>query len=358
MKNKIKNIAMTMLICISAAVLLTGCIGTEVNKRVFVQLMGIEKNGGVYEVNLQFYSPQSSNGSPDISQSNSASVSGNGSTLYEAVANAELRSGKELFLGHTKLIIIGTGITEPSDELLPLLQNSISPICPVVYSREPASITDTFMSEGLFSADRLTKIMDSNVRSGNCIYTTFAQLTENTGTLNAAAAIPIIQAENESISFNGAAFAEKGGIQGHLASEDTLGLKLLLDDFKYNDKIPVTVSVGDAYAAVDIIGSDTKKYADISDGRLRVNTCIDLKINITENRYNLSEQQISQAVCKSIQDNCISAYSTSVWYSGCDVFGIYKLVRRDRPDFILTYNSDRTHYLKDSILNITVKAKQ
>lgn len=120
----------------------------------------------------------------------------------------------------------------------------------------------------------------------------------------------------------------------------------------------MTVSVGDAYAAVDIIGSDTKKYADISDGRLRVNTCIDLKINITENRYNLSEQQIFQAVCKSIQDNCISAYSTSVWYSNCDVFGIYKLVRRDRPDFILTYNSDRTHYLKDSILNITVKAKQ
>lgn len=336
--------------------IMSSCSGEEVNKRTFVQLMGIEKYGEAYVVSMQLYNSESSDGSHDISKANAASVTGSGTTVYEAISSAETKTGKSLFLGHIKLIILGNGLGDPSDELSAFLDSEISPSCPVVYSSRPQSITDTFLKEGLYSADKLLKNMDSYVKSGKCLYTTIASIEESIRIFGAASPIPIIRSANDEISFSGAAFAGTNGIRIVLSDDDTTGLKLLLDDFRSGDKYTVPVHIGDKTAAAVITKAKTKNKAYVEEGRLHINSDIALKIIIPDNPYSLSEKQISEAVCRSVRDSCTSAFSTSVWDDKSDVFHIQKLIRRDCPEFLDAYKNDREQILKDSILNINVKA--
>ncbi|MGN0586658.1 MAG: Ger(x)C family spore germination C-terminal domain-containing protein [Oscillospiraceae bacterium] len=350
MQHNIK--AAYIFIITSALFIFTACSGQEVNQRAFVQLMGIEKNGDNYVVNMQMYTPMSSSGSPDISQTNSSSVSGSGATVYEAISNAEVTAGKSMFLGHIKLMILGRGIDDPAKELSAFLDGTVSPACPVVYSYDVKSVIDTEISEGLFTADNMLKTMDAYVRSGKCMYTTIAGIEENIACLNAAAPLPLISSEGDSVNFNGAILAHSGGIGGRISADDMFGVKLMCGDVKSGDKILVPVQVGDKSAAAEILKADITKKAAEENGKLKITADVCIKINIAENKDNLSEKQISEAVCRSVRDSCISAFSTAVWSEERDIFGISKLIRRDCPD--LKYSEDT---LRNSVLFINVKSE-
>lgn len=340
------------LILLALVTMLSACSGQEVNQRAFVQLMGIEKNGGNYVVNMQMYTPMSSDGAPDISQTNSSSVSGIGATVYEAISNAELSVGKSMFLGHTKLIILGKGIKEPAKELSAFLDGTISPACPVVYSNDVGSVVATETTEGLFSADNILKTMDAYDRCGKCMYTTIAEIEENISSLNVAAPLSVINSDGNSVGFNGVILARRDSISGRISSDDMTGVKILCNDIKSDAEIIIPVQVGDKTAAVQILKSDITKKAAEENGRLKIMADVCIKIHITENKDNLSREQISEAVCISIRDSCISAFSTAVWSEECDIFGISKLVRRDCPNIV--YSQDT---LKNSVLIINVTSK-
>ena len=59
-------------VCLTVSVLLTGCFGgMEVGDRAFVQLMGLERQDGIYQVTLQIYKSESGTADPDVSKANS-----------------------------------------------------------------------------------------------------------------------------------------------------------------------------------------------------------------------------------------------------------------------------------------------
>lgn len=348
MHNRIKY----MFIILISATIFTACSGQEVNQRAFVQLMGIEKNAGNYVVSMQLYTPMSSSGSPDISQTNSSAVSGSGSTVFDAISDAELSVGKSMFLGHTKLIVLGRGINEPAKELSVFLDGTISPACPVVYSNDVFSVISIETTEGLFSADNILKTMELYIQNGKCIYTTMAEIEESIACLNTAAPLPVIKTEGSQIAFNGAVLAKNNSISGKISSDDILGVKILCNEVKGDSTITIPIYVGEKYAAVQLLKSDICKKASEENGKLKITADVCLNIHIVENKYELSREQISEAVCRNIRDSCISAFSTAVWSEECDIFGISKLVRRDCPNMI--YDRDT---LKNSILNINVTSK-
>ena len=332
--------------------MLSACSGREVNQRAFVQLMGIEKSGGNYVVQMQMYTPMSSDGAPDISQTNSSSVSGSGATVCEAISDAELSVEKSMFLGHTKLIILGKGIKEPAKELSAFLDGTISPACPVVYSNDVGAVIAAETTEGLFSADNILKTMDVYARSGKCIYTTIAGVEENLSCLDAAVPLPVINSDGSTIGFNGAILARRDSISGRISSDDMTGVKILCDDIKRDAEIIMPVKVGEKTAAVQILNADITKKAAEENGKLKITADVCVKIHIAENKDNLSRGHISEVVCRSIRDSCISAFSTAVWSEECDIFGVSKLVRRDCPN--IAYNQDT---LKNSVLIINVTSK-
>ncbi len=348
-----------VLFFICTALTMSGCFGgLEVNDRAFVQLMGLEREDDLYAVSLQIYKSESGTPDPDVSKANSISVSGSGATISAALADAELSLGKKLFLGHIKLLIIGEGIENPSDELALFLDGSVSPSCPVAYSDDPQAVAETLLEDGTFSAEQLLKLMETAASQGETVYTSVADVASKTGISDTAAALPCIASDGETIRFRGMTFARKNGTAGYLAEEDVQGVKLLTNSFERGDRITVPVIAGENRATAYITGTKSCLKTEYSEGKLRVCADVCIKIKTEENPFGANEKLIEAAVRESVKDTCISAFSTAVWYNSCDIFDIKKLVRRDCPDFYGEYCENDEKYLGESVLTVNVTSHE
>lgn len=344
-----------IIVLVLSAALFTGCYGgREVSDRAFAQLIGIDKTNGIYTVTAQIYISESGSGEPDASLANSAAVTGNGVTLSAALADAEINSGKGLFLGHVKSIVIGSGIDAPPDDLEYFLDCGVSPVCPVFYSNDPAAVAGTFFSEELFSAEQFTALSETASAQGKTAVCTLSELLENTGVLDCAAAIPVAKAEKNTVNFDGLTFARKNGVAGIISPEDTAGAKILLGKFENGDEIIIPVTVENTLCAAGINAVKTRLRVEITGGELKIYADVKLNITVTENPSKKDEIQIKKAAKENIRDACVSAYSSAVWYNFCDIYGIKKLVRRDCPDFFEEYCSAPEKYLANSSLTVTV----
>lgn len=339
--------------CIILPLAASGCFGgLEVNDRAFVQLMGLERRDEVYMVTLQVYKSESGSTEPDVSKANSFAVSGEGATVSAAIADAELSLGKRIFLGHIKLLIIGSGIENPADELALFLDGSVSPSCPVAYSDDPAKAAGTLLEDGAFSAEQIIRLMDSAASQGKTVYASLADIASQAGVLNCAAALPVIRAEKDTVKFEGLTFARKNGTSGNIADADVLGVKLLCGGFESGDCVTVPVTVGEKRASMKIIGSRVCVKTEFSEDTLHIYADLKLKTSEAENPDGISSEQLEKALRQSVSDTCVSAFSTAVWYSGCDIFGIKKLVRRDCPEMYDLYCGDEERYLAESVLTL------
>lgn len=344
---------------ICTALTMSGCFGgLEVNDRAFVQLMGLEREDDVYMVSLQIYKSESGTPDPDVSKANSVSVNGSGATISAALADAELSLGKKLFLGHIKLLIIGEGIENPSDELALFLDGSVSPSCPVAYSDDPQAVSETLLEDGAFSAEQLLKLMETAAAQGNTVYTSVADVASKTGISDTAAALPCIVSDGETINFRGMTFARKNGTAGYLAEEDVQGVKLLTNSFECGDRITVPVIAGENRATAYITEAKSCLKTEYSEGKLRVCADVCIKIKTEENPFGANKKLVEAAVRESVKDTCISAFSTAVWYNSCDIFDIKKLVRRDCPDFYGEYCENDEKYLGESVLTVNVTSHE
>ena len=343
-------------LCMTASLLLTGCFGgMEVNDRAFIQLMGLERSNNIYTVTLQIYKSESGTSDPDVSKANSMVVSGQGATVQSALSDAEITVGKRLFPGHIKLLIIGSGIKSPADELSLFLDGSVSPSCPIAYSEDPSAAAGVLFEEGAFSAEQLMRLMETSAAEGKTIYTSLADIASDTGVLGCPSALPNIRPEGDTVRFDGLTFIKKNGAAGALSEEDVPGVKLLQNKFKSGDMITIPVISGDKRATASLIAAKTDLKAEIEDGKLHVYADIKLKMNVTENPYDIERSLIEKSVRESIRETCISAFFTAVWYNYQDIFGIKKGLRRDHPEQYEEYCSNEEKFLAESILTIKLK---
>ncbi len=350
--------AVILAVMIFSAVSMTSCFGSlEVNDRAFVQLMGLDRKNDIYMVTLQIYKSESGSSEPDTSKANSIAVSGNGETVSAALADAELKSGKRLFLGHIKMLIIGNGIKNPADELSLFTDGNVSPSCPVVFSQNPVQAAGTLMEEGTFSAEQFLNIMSAASAQGKTVFTSLADILSETR--ESGAAIPEITARQKSktAEFDGLVLADGNGVFAKLSEETTLGVKILQNGFERDDKVTLPVSVNGRNASVFITGAKTKLKAGFSDGKLRISAEVCLKIRTAENPYGITEETIGKAVRESVRDICTKAFSEAVWHNSCDIFGIKKLVRRDLPDLYGEYCGDSHRYLEESVLSVRITSR-
>ena len=349
--------AVILAVMIFSAVSMTGCFGSlEVNDRAFVQLMGLDKKNDLYMVTLQIYKSESGSSEPDTSKANSIAVSGKGETVSSALADAELKAGKRLFLGHIKMLIIGNGINSPADELLLFTDGNVSPSCPVVFSKDPSQAAGTLLEEGTFSAEQFLNIMSAASAQGETVFTSLADIL----TPDSGAAIPEITArpKEKTAKFDGLVLADRNGVFAKLSEENTLGVKILQNGFERDDKVTLHISVNGRNASVFITGAKTKLKAGFYDGKLRISAEICLKIRTAENPYGITEETLGKAVRESVREICTKAFSEAVWHNSCDIFGIKKLVRRDLPDLYGGYCGDSHRYLEESVLTIKVKSEK
>lgn len=103
-----------VLVLLGTMLLLSGCRRelirmVNLQDRAIVQGVGIDWDGDNFLVTMQVFSPEGSGGQTmvDASKENARIISCQGKTVAEAVEKTALNQGKEFYLGHNRIVILG-----------------------------------------------------------------------------------------------------------------------------------------------------------------------------------------------------------------------------------------------------------
>ena len=118
-------------VCLAAAVLLlSGCRWipmTDLQDRAIVQGVAVDWDQGEYAVTMQVFMPEGSGGQTvvDPSRENAQILTCRGKSIVQAIAESAKAQGKEFYLGHNRIVILGGGLWgKPLQEVLSYFGNS------------------------------------------------------------------------------------------------------------------------------------------------------------------------------------------------------------------------------------------
>ena len=170
--------AITITLVSACTLLLSACGATQVNERIFVQMMGIEENNGICELTVQVYNVEAAGGSKDQSKPEYKIISGSGRSFYEAVGAISEQSGKKPFFGHCTAVYANEAVIRNKDTLRMLAGERISIGCPMVYSEKPSrSVSVKDENGNLTGADIITARLDYLHKSGLSAEATLKNVT-------------------------------------------------------------------------------------------------------------------------------------------------------------------------------------
>lgn len=151
---------------------MTGCIDTiQLNERAIVQAVGIDWENDAYLLTLQIFSPVTGGGTGiDATAENAKVIQAEGKTISEAVQNANLVQGKRLFVGHNRIIIIGSALARQGLEQI-LSYFSSNPwsrqnVYLAMAEEKAGDILSAKINQGILPAETLEKIMVNSEENG------------------------------------------------------------------------------------------------------------------------------------------------------------------------------------------------
>lgn len=151
--KKITKVFLVAAVFLSA--LLAGCTAVQVNERMFVQLMGIEEDDGLYMLTVQVFDSSKADSQKTVPEYKL--YTGQGRSFYEAAEMIMRESGKKLFFGHCEAIFADGSIIRDGEKLKMLAGERISVGCPVIYSEKPSEETGNKDENGeLIGADKIS----------------------------------------------------------------------------------------------------------------------------------------------------------------------------------------------------------
>ena len=334
MKNKIR-IVFTVFFLSASIALLSSCTGIEVSSRAFVELLAIEKQNGLYIVNMQFYGGGGSS-SPEC-------LSGQGETVGDAVKHAELKYGKKIFTGHIRLAVLGS---EAASSLSAFSDGALPLSCPVAYSDNPANVASC-------RGDNLIEIINTAEQNGSFVYTTVASLASEQSSV-----LPIVNSDGKSsgaLSFDGAVITDGKSVFGRISPSELTALRLINSDFSSKDCFLVPINTPYGAVSDEIKSAHITRKAVLDNGQLNIKVDVTIKTSISENGLNIPEAEINQALCNQLKQNCLNVYSKAFLQQKADIFGITRLARRDCGLYIPDSSNSSLSENAVPQLDITVK---
>lgn len=276
------------------ALCLTACTAVQVNERIFVALMGIEEDDGIYYLTVQAYN--STEADPDGSAPEYAVYSGTGRSFNEAADMIMRESGRELFFGHCGVIFANDDIIRDTEKLKTLAGERISIGCPVIYSEDTASETDRRDENNeLIGADVIISALDRYADEGLYRETTLRDVisAENAVTL------PL---SDKGIS--GTAVIKRSGETILLDLSETAAFDLLMGERG------VCMSVLGGSVCAEIGDKNVYLKQDDTSGRYEITLRAELTLEETGSAAELSEYktEAEKIISASAEAICVKAY--------------------------------------------------
>lgn len=318
-KLRLKALCLTL----SLPLILSGCNNSaiEVRDRAFIQAIGIDGEENPSVVVSIF-------GNDD--NEDYSIYGGEGKTIFEAIADAETKQDKNLFIGHIELIALGKRNLREDLEIL-LSNSHISPSCTVVYSD---------MNAGEIISDKnswdLLETIKIKSKNGYISRKSVINVLDDLLGSDKAAAIPIIEDDEINMAIIG-----ENGLKGILTKTESQGLSWLSESIK---TLTLPIEMENEIINLRVESVKSRVTSAIDGNKITTTFYISFTGDVLEKNYTL--EQISESAQQTITSLCQSAVQRTVHSLNVDVLNIEKSIKAADYNFYIENKDNWSEMLK------------
>lgn len=192
--KRVIQIALILLVGYS----LVGCMSVQrLSDRAIVQAIGVDYVDGEYELTFQLFSTSgSSMGEVGAGTQNASIIVSTGRTIAEAMSQVTRMQGKEMYIGHNKLIVLGyDSLKENPAEYLTYFTNnynSMHDVHVIATYGKASEIVTAKISQGMLPADAIENMINNSSENGKVKSLKLYELIKDITSGYKSVAIPII----------------------------------------------------------------------------------------------------------------------------------------------------------------------
>lgn len=326
----VKKRILTVTCILSIFLLLCSCSNyTQIRDRAIIEAMAIDYKDGKYVVTLKEH--------PNSKEEKPSFIKSSGTTLYDALKNAESNDGKQVFYAHSGVFIIGENAAGRGFEQVLEFMNSnyqISLNSSVLFT--PANAEEILREEN-FSKNDSDFLIKRIEDLGKSVDVTVIDALKMSYNLGGHLYLPQILSDGENgVKIENCVVFKQNKPQCYLDSEQTMGLNLLLG--KVRDGVFVTrqqnrrISVNIASEKLNVVFKfisgapvlqiDIKTWGNISEFGV---------IGDEEERKS-HLKNLQQDIESQIRDCVMNVLKKTVNYEKCDIINVKQMIKNAYPD--------------------------
>lgn len=347
---KIRTVAQMLLVPV-CCLLFSGCIKiVNLQDRAIVQGVGVDYEDGQYYITMQVFSPEGSGGQTivDPSKQNAKVITCRGKTISEAVEDTSISQGKDFFLGHNRIVILGEGARAlPLGESLSYFINTMDSRADVnvlLAEKTASEVLNADINQGILPALTIEKTIQNADDSGKISEVLLIDIMRALAAEHQSALIPVIAVADgdaaskqlKNIELTGMAVFSDGLYQGTLNESETRGMMFLRDEIQRT--VYSVFNENFREISVEIYRSKTKIVPHISGDDLRFTVQINadgmVQEKVMESGKTFNEEslrRVEQIIQEKIRSECEEAFQKAVGEYQSDVFYLGDMVWRDQP---------------------------
>ncbi len=328
-----------ILLLFSAFLLLSGCGSSlQIKEKAIVQSVGIDVKNKSYDVTMQIFSFDGAEG-----QKNYEIINGSGETLTDALSDATLKSGKIVFFGNNKVIVVGYDTAKESiEEILNFFNNnhqsSVKTPIAVAYNTANEIITAQKDKDTPISGEEISMILKRSSEGGFAPSANVATSLsgENSGS-GVGYLLPIIREEEKEesseLSIWGSAVMSGNMLSTIISSEESRGINWLT-----NDKIRTVISVDnhDEKVTAMVSKSDYSIKSSVISGTAVYDMKLDISCTIDVNPIPKQSEieKISELIEQTIHREIETAINKTAYEEGLDLLLLKEYMSKNNYHFI------------------------
>lgn len=360
-----------IMISVLLPLLLSGCIPTvELRERGIIQAIGIDYDEGEYTLTFQVFKPESSGQQGlDVSKSNNKIIQSSGDSISDALYNATIEHGKQMFLGNNNLIVVGKETAKNGIFHIMNYFNAnhdTNPKTIIVVSETLASdIVSTQTTQGIVPAQQIEMIINRAYQNGGSTSSQVLNLSKSASTYGDSGYISYVR---KGVNFSGAEQIELVGtaifmedkMVGSLDLEETKGMLFGQGELKYTSM--VVARRNDSQTSMEITSNKRKVKVKIEDGiphfEINIKTVASIIEAITDNEGGVDVKEIENIKNQleyTIESEVQNVIENTVRVHGADVFGLSLQLEKYEKDFFRANIDKLNEIYKKSEIDVNVE---
>lgn len=333
---------------------LSGCSQRELQERILIQAIGVDKSEEGYAVTVR---------AADPNEEGEELFTCRGASVLEALDGLSLSTGREPFYAHNYLVVFGQTCGEAGlEDVLDFFIRYYTTRPTVQMYLAQGTAEEILVGDGeLPGIQELQRLSQAGDATGKAVSVDFLEFVNAAQREGSSPVLPVLTLEEGTPTLGGCSFFQNYKLQGTLSPEETRGYLAIQGRLNQGELVVSGEKFGTATLTVSQ-GNGKRTVAFGEDGypifRIQYQATLDISSLSGENSQ-LDDgfySAIEQAVEKKLERDMKAALEKSVIQDRCDIFGFGNELYQQYPKRWKQFAEDWPHILEQCHYEIQVHA--